>query len=263
MALHKSSIEREFKQKVCNELEILPQGLNRYIVQTPISFGDGDTLPIVLKKEEHDGWVLTDEGHTFMQLTYEMDEDELRQPSRREIIDRTILSLGLQNVNGELILPVPDERYGDALYSFIQALLKIDDVRYLSRERVRSTFIDDFRALMSKVAAPERVMFNWHDPEHDPVAIYPVDCRINESEAPLFILALSSDERAAIAALSLLRFETWGLKFKGIGIFEEEEKIQSTAIARFADVALKTFSNLAAAREGLPKFFPELRGLHS
>jgi hypothetical protein len=257
--VYKSSIENDFRQKVCSDLELLPEGLDRYIVQTPISFGDGDTLSIVLKKD-NDHWKLTDEGHTFLQLTYELDEDDLKQPSRREVIDRTILSLGLQNLNGELILPIPDEQYGDALYTFIQALLKIDDVRYLSRERVRSTFLEDFRDLMGKVTATDRVTFNWNDAQHDPVSNYSVDCRINGSTPPLFVFALSSDEKAAVAALSLLRFETWGLKFKGIGIFEEEESIQPRAIARFADIAHKTFSNLAVAREGLPKFFPELLG---
>jgi hypothetical protein len=257
MSVRKSSIEREFKQKICEELEVIPQGLDRYIVQTPISFGDGDTLSIVLRKED-DGWILSDEGHTFLQLTYELDDADLRQPSRRNVIDRTLSALGLRNLDGELILPIPDQRYGDALYSFIQALLKIDDIRYLSRDRVRSTFMEDFRELMSKVTASGRVTFNWHEPEHDPVANYPVDCRINGNQPPLLVFALSSDERAAVATLSLLRFETWGLKFKGIGVFEEEEAISPRAIARFADAAHKTFSNLAAAREGLPKFFPEL-----
>ena len=36
----------------------------------------------------------------------------------------------------EAISTVPDRRYGDALYSFVQALLKITGVSYLSRERV-------------------------------------------------------------------------------------------------------------------------------
>jgi hypothetical protein len=255
--VYKSSIESEFRQKVCSDLELLPEGLDRYIVQTPIAFEDGDTLSIILKKD-NGGWKLTDEGHTFLQLTYELEEDELKQPTRSEIINRTISSLGLQNLNGELVLPIPDEQYGDALYTFIQALLKIDDVRYLSRERVRSTFLEDFRELMAKVTAADRIMFDWHNAEHDPASNYPVDCRINSNGVPLFVFALSSDEKAAVAALTLLRCETWGLKFRGIGIFEEEESIQPRAIARFADIAHKTFSNLAVARERLPKFYPEL-----
>ena len=46
---------------------------------------------------------------------------------------------------------IETQRYGDALYSFVQALLRITDVSYLSRERVRSTFIEDFRTFMTRI----------------------------------------------------------------------------------------------------------------
>ena len=78
-----------------------------------------------------------------------------------------------------LVLDVPDERYGDALFSFVQALLKISDVSYLSRERVRSTFMDDFRTLLCEAVPEERRSFDWSDSEHDPRGMYTVDCRIN------------------------------------------------------------------------------------
>lgn len=259
MSIHNSSFEDDFRRKVCEEVVVLSQGLDRYIVQTPISFGDGDTLPIVLKRNGNDNWVLTDEGHTFLQLTYELDERDLKERNRREIIDRNLSAFGVQNVNGELILRIPNQGYGDALYSFIQALLKIDDIRYLSRDRVRSTFMSDFRTLMSALSTSDRITYDWHDSEHDPKANYPVDCRIIAEDSPLFIFALSTDERAAVAALSLLRFETWDLKFRGIGVYEDEESLSSRTIARFGDAAHKTFSSVAAASEGMPKFFPELR----
>jgi hypothetical protein len=53
----------------------------------------------------------------------------------------------VEDWEGELVIAIRDERYGDALFSFVQALTKITDVTYLSRERVRSTFLDDFRDL--------------------------------------------------------------------------------------------------------------------
>jgi hypothetical protein len=68
---------------------------------------------------------------------------------------------------------VPDDQFGDALYSFAQALLKITDVSYLTRERVRSTFLEDFRAFMQEHVPPEHLAFDWHDPQHDPEGKYP------------------------------------------------------------------------------------------
>jgi hypothetical protein len=73
----------------------------------------------------------------------------------------------VQDRDGEFLIEVPDEQYGDALYSFVQALIHISDVSYLSRERVRSTFLEDFRNFISSVIPRERLAFNWHDPRQD------------------------------------------------------------------------------------------------
>jgi hypothetical protein len=258
MAASADNIELAFKRGVSDELEIVREGPDRYVVITPLAFGDGDVLPIVLRRHDNEGWLLTDEGHTFMQLTYELDDADFQQPTRREIILRTLSAFGLQNRKGELVLPISGEEYGDALYSFIQALLKIDDIRYLSRERVRSSFMEDFKELMVRVTSRERLSYNWHEPQRDPDAKYPVDCRINGTPSPLFIFALPSDERAAIATISLHMFNRWDLSYKAIGIFEEQEKISPKTVARFTDICNKSFSNLSVARDDLQKFFPEL-----
>lgn len=257
MAATTITIEQDFKQKVCDELQVVQEGLDRYLVITPFAFEDGDVLPIVLRKR-NEGWVLSDEGHTFMQITYDLEEGDLQQGARKEILDRTLLAFGIENRSGELILPIAGEKFGDTLYTFVQALLKIDDVRYLSRERVRSTFFEDFRQLMETLTASARRTYNWHHSEKDPDAKYQVDCRVNGSQTPLFVFALPSDERVAIATISLLTFEKWGIPFTSLGIFEEQEKIRPKTLARFGDVCGKTFSNLSVARERFPRFFPEL-----
>ena len=108
--------------------------------------------------------------------------------------------------DGELTLGVKDDHYGDALYSFIQALLKISDVSYLSRERVRSTFIDDFRSFFAESILEDRRAFDWHDPQLDPQGMYTVDCRINGLARPLYVYALDNDRTTRDATISLLRF---------------------------------------------------------
>jgi hypothetical protein len=69
MVASADNIELAFKRDVSDELEIVREGPDRYVVITPLAFGDGDVLPIVLRRQDNDGWLLTDEGHTFMQLT--------------------------------------------------------------------------------------------------------------------------------------------------------------------------------------------------
>ena len=96
-----------------------------------------------------------------MHLTYDIEEKDLHRGTRQKIISNALSTFGIEDQEGELVLEVPEERYGDALYSFVQGLLKITDVSFLSRERVRSTFMEDFRALLSEVTPEERRSFDW------------------------------------------------------------------------------------------------------
>ena len=134
-----SVIEKEFKEKVSASVRISSEGMERYRVFTPFVFEDGDHLSIVLKKEGAK-WLLTDEAHTFMHLTYEIDEKDLRSGARRRIIENALSVFKVEDREGELVLPVKGREFGNALYSFIQALMKISDVTFLTREKVSSAF---------------------------------------------------------------------------------------------------------------------------
>ena len=80
-------------------------------------FEDGDHLAIVLKREQ-DHWLLSDEGHTYMHLTYDLDEKDLRTGTRQRIITNALSAFSVTDRSGELMAPIKGEQYGDALYSF-------------------------------------------------------------------------------------------------------------------------------------------------
>ena len=150
-----SAIESAFHEKVSAKIRLVVDGVNRFRVSTPFRFQDGDHLVIVLKKEGK-RWVFTDEAHTYMHLTYDIDEEDLRRGPRPKIVADSLSTFRIEDRNGELILDIPENHYADALYSFVQALLKISDVSYLSRQQIRSTFMEDFRALPSETAVGRR-----------------------------------------------------------------------------------------------------------
>jgi hypothetical protein len=244
------SIEASFKTKVADRLRIQSEGVNRFRVFNPFVFDDGDHLTIVLKREGSD-WMLTDEGNTYMRLTYRLDEKSLYAGTRQHIISDALEMFGLEDRKGEICLSIPDESYGDALYSFVQGLLRVSDVNLLSRERVKSAFLQDFRDFIEESVRPEVIAWDWHHPTFDPEGMYPVDCYLNGQVQPTALFALPNDAKVRDTTITLLKLESWQAGVRSLGIFEDQEEVARAVLARFSDVCDKQFSSLAANKPRL------------
>ena len=250
------SVEKDFQKKVSEMVRLESEGIQRYRVFTPFRFDDGDHLVIVLKKEDS-RWLLTDEAHTFMRLTYDVEAKDLHKGTRQKIISNALSEFHIETRSGELIQYIRDEEYGISLYSFVQAILKLSNVSFLSRERVRSTFKDDFRALLTEVVPEERLIFDWTESDYDPDGKYIIDCRINGSPKPLLIQALASDGATRDATITFLNFEKWDIRFRSLTIFEDQEIISRKILSRFTDICDRQFSSLTANRNRIQHFLSE------
>ena len=101
------------------QIELLQQGENRFLIKTPFRFEDGDHFTVVLKQALN-SWVLTDEANTIMHLSYWLDTDVLEvEGNRKQIVDSALSMFSVEMRDGELVLPVIENRFGDALFRLL------------------------------------------------------------------------------------------------------------------------------------------------
>lgn len=252
----KETIEKNFKEKVCREVRLVAEGVDRFRVFSPFQFEDGDHFAIVLKKFGNN-WILSDEGHTYMHLSYMMDVKSLERDKRAKIVSNALSNFGIKETKGVLTAILDTENSGNIFYNYIQGLTKITDVTYLSRENVRSTFWEDFKTFVSEKTPKDRIEFNFHDKNLDPEGKYAVDCRVNGMAKPLYIFAINNDDKCRDVTINLHQYEKWNLNFRSVSIFEDQEQISRKVLARFSDVCDKQFSTLSTNKDRIGKFLSE------
>ena len=121
--------------RICSGIEVLPEGLDRYLIITPFIFDDGDSIKIVLKDYSSENPYLTDEGHTLMHLS--CNDVDIDSGSRSRLFEDILSRNLISNEDGELIQKISDVKdLGDNVYTYVQGLLNVSDLEYLKRERV-------------------------------------------------------------------------------------------------------------------------------
>lgn len=252
------TLNQTVQNAIGRQVTVEQEGRERYIVTTPFLREDGDHFNIVLRGDEtHPAWLLSDEGETLLHLSYWMDYSTLKKGARREVIERVLGQFGVENREGELRMEIDYADLSKAIFTFVQALTRINDVTYLSRETVRATFMDDFREFMIATVPPERLTFDYHHPRFDRRGVYTVDALINHRDLPLYVFAIGNNDRCRDVTINLHMYQQWGIKYQSIAIFEDKQAISRDVLARFSDVADKQFSSLLSSEPQIAMYLKE------
>ena len=249
------AIQDTFAATVAKSIELHPEGVDRYQVFTPFHFDDGDHFVIALRKNGSDQWIISDEGHTYMHMSYDTNLATLKQGERNKIIENTLDKYRIEERDGHIFARIDDvANAGNIFYNFIQCLISITDISYLKRERVISTFMEDFKEFMREAIDPKRIQFDYRDEAHDVDGKYLVDCRINGMSHPLHIYAMGNDNKCRDTIISVLQCQSWNIPFSALGIFEDQEQINRKVLSRFTDVCDRQFSSLAGNQETIRNY---------
>lgn len=248
------SFLHEIRDHICKEIEIYYEGKNRIMISSPVSFDDGDSFNIILKKGE-DGWYFTDEGNTLMHLSYYELDKNLELDKRKEILESLLFSEDIINDGGELKLYVENEDFGYGYFKYLQSLVNVVDIASFpvtKRESIASIFREEFRRYLREMFG-DRCAFDYKNEGKDSEGKYQVDCAV-ENKVLFFFFGLYNDAKCRDATITCHMFREWGINFVPIVVFEDQEKINRKVLGRLTDIIDKQFSTLSSAKEELPGY---------
>lgn len=109
-------------------------------ITTPHLDRHNDALQIYIRKHEN-GYLLTDDAYTLTDLANS--GCPIDTPKRQELLNMAIRGFGVELDGQQLITHATKENFALKKHSFIQAMLAVDDLFYLSSPYVAGIFYED------------------------------------------------------------------------------------------------------------------------
>ena len=217
----------------------------------PMYEADGDAVTVWLRPELG-GWVIADQGTTFMRLSYDMDLDLLDSGQRSKVLEAIFREEGIEDIGGNLTMTVQEGDLGHALLSFGRAIGRIGDIRLWNKSRVASTFYDDLAGELKQIAGVERVHADYVVPGMENTNDYPIDFYISGGASPLYVFGVPGADKAKLATIILQRLASIGHLFESLIVPSDISAIPQKDLRRLMNAANEMVDGLAS-REHLER----------
>lgn len=249
MALDRDALRKLLCERLCQEVDVEQRPDGELMLRTHFEFPDGDSYPFYLSEAPTGGLRLSDRGHTLMHISYEHDVDSFLDGTRGMLMERIASETGLVRDDGTFHLDTSAERLSEAIFTFGQALTRIYDLTLLSRSNVGSTFYDDLADCLTGLIDGSKIQ-RYYEPDVPNARAYPVDYRVeSQSDIPLFLYGVPNRDKARLTTIMLSYFHLHKLQFESIVVFENQEEIPRTDLARLSDVCGDMISSLDSTED--------------
>lgn len=230
------------------------RGIEDYRISTPFLFNDGDELKIILKRSGN-SWMLTDEGHTMMYLSYH-NFNISSSTQRMKVLSRILSSHSMKDEDGCFMIDniKTEEDIASAVYTFSQGLLKIGDMNLWRKERAKSRSAEVFKSYVISGVKDRDIEFSYTDSECDPNGLYIVDCcvHLRQSNRPVYLFNIPSSEKAEATTATIYYFERMRRLIPSCAILVEP--IPEKSRLRLEAAADKMISDLVNTQDRLDMF---------
>ena len=237
--------------------DLVQRRAGKHQLIAPIYHEDGDMLDIYLKSSSlGDGYVrICDYGLALMRLSYTF---ELNTGTKREILNSILKNSDVEEDNGNLYIDVELDYLFEGIMQFAGCVQKVCNMRYWSREVVRSAFYDD---LGNHVAS------SFQDFQPQPKLIplpslgLTVDWTLTLDRRSFFLFGVRGNDGANRVSITLLEFTLAQLSYVSIVVHEDMTELgtrEQTVLTRHAD---KQYPNLDGFRESGVQDLQRLAGV--
>lgn len=237
---------------MCAEIKLIPKTDQLLLVETPFYFSDGDPYQIYIKELPAGLLKLTDSGHTLMHLSYENDIEKFRKGTRGNLFDQILAETDINENEGEFYVDTDVQNLVSNLFRFGQALTKINDLTFLNRIRVESTFYEDLEEELFRLIKPEIIQKDYIYENMPNARDYPIDYLIEGKIDPLYVFGIPNKDKARLTTIVLERLLRTDAKFESILIFSDQTTIPRPDLSRLSNAGGEMIASLDA-REDLSR----------
>ena len=250
MALDTELLGKMLCERLCAKIRIHKRDDGVYMLESPFSFPDGDHFPIYLSDTPSGSVMLSDRGHTLMHISYEHDTDAFSEGARAVLWDQIVQECEIKEEEGVFKVETSPENIVEALFSFGQALTKIYDLTFLSRDRIATTFYEDLKSLLFGIVDEGRIAEDYIPVDVPHANNYPVDYQLEGRDgSPLFIYGIPNRDKARLTTIMLSHFLLHKLSFESIIVFMNQQEIPRLDVARLTNVAGTAVASLEAEHD--------------
>nr|WP_315527272.1 DUF1828 domain-containing protein [Carnobacterium maltaromaticum] len=135
-----------------NSIKFSDIGSNIVRIDTPFLDSSFDDIIMYVETLKNDTIIITDDGYTLDNLSSMGLTIDGRSRSRKKILDIILNEFGIEcdNATKELFIKTTLDKFAISKQRLLQAILKVNDMSFLSSDNVKNTFRDDIAEILKK-----------------------------------------------------------------------------------------------------------------
>ncbi|HMN05072.1 MAG TPA: DUF1828 domain-containing protein [Flavobacteriales bacterium] len=249
MNLDLDRLQESLCKALCAEVRVVPKAKGLAMLLTPFEFADGDAYQLYLKELQGGRLRLSDMGHTLLHLSYENDTDKFRNGTRAKLLERIKTDTGVSEADGEFYVDTDPGGLAPAIWQLGKALVQVNDLTFLNRDRAESTFYEDLRQQLFDLVPNDKIEPDYIVPGLPESNLYPIDFRIEGKHAPLFVLGIPNKDKAQLATIVLQQLQGHGVEYESLLIFADQTSLPRKVLARLSNVGGEQIASLDAEED--------------